>query len=155
MAGKRGGRKLSDLEYNVFNSTMRENEDMEAMRNNKGCMTVFVGIMITLVVCFVIMAAVQMGHNAPAITCAEPGCSNRPRSGSNYCWLHGSSQTSTRRKGGSSAGSGSGSSSSGGGSIVNRGSSSDNDKQPSKSKIFSGIENKDSTGSSSSGSITD
>lgn len=132
----RKSRKLKDLEYNVYNANS-EGDNMN-FNNNSGCMTLLAGLIITVIVCFVIVGAMQVGKNGPALTCATPGCSSRVKTGSRYCWLHSAKSTKTRKP------------SSSGGSVFDKGSvqtpSPDNYK---KRKIFSGVGESGSTGDTS------
>lgn len=133
----RRSRKLKDLEYNVYNANSA-GDDMQ-FNNHGGCMTLLAGIAITIIVCFVIIGAMQVGSNGPSLTCATAGCSNRVKTGSRYCWLHSAKSTKTRKP-----------SSGSGGSIFDKGSvqtpSPENYK---KRKIFSGVGESSSTGDTS------
>lgn len=144
MAGNnRKNRRLKDLEYNVYNSNPDGNNT--ETNNNSGCITLLAGLAITVIVCFVIMCAMQVGRNGPSLTCATAGCNNRVKTGSTYCWLHSPKSTKTRRQNTNS-----------GGSIFD----SEPEKtpvpeNPKRRKIFSGVEgstnNSDGKGSSDGG----
>ena len=106
-------KRLKDLEYNVFKKDMDSNNTPDNFigTNDKGCLTLLGTIIVFIVVVVFIIGFTQVGKNGPALTCAAPGCSNRLKPGSNYCWLH-SSQAKTKRSSSSSSGSASGGSSS-------------------------------------------
>lgn len=133
----RKSRRLRDLEYNVYNANS-ESDNMQ-FNNNSGCMTLLAGIVITFIVCFIIIGAMQVGRNGPSLTCATPGCSNRVKTGSRYCWLHSEKSTKTRKSNGGS-----------GGSVFDNGTvqtpSPENYK---KRKIFSGVGENSSTDNTS------
>ncbi len=133
----RKSKRLKDLEYNVYKAN---SEDTNInFNNNSGCMTLLAGLVITILVCVVIMGAMQIGRNGPALTCAAQGCSNRVKTGSKYCWLHSANSTKTRRP-----------SSSSGGSVFDKGTvetpSPENYK---KRKIYSGVGEDNQTDSKS------
>lgn len=141
-------KKLEDLEYNLLQHKRDKNISEGYIDNdNKGCLTLLAIVLVFIVTVVCIVGAMQVGKNRPSITCAEPGCSNHPKPGSNYCWIHGRSGSS-----GSSSSSSSGSSS-GGGSILG-GSSSDGNKKKddNKTKIWGGKGNEKSSNSSSNNS---
>lgn len=91
-------KKLKDLEYNVFKNGSDRGEENHLMNKNTGCMTLVIGIILTIIIIVVITGMGQLGKNGPKATCAEIGCSNRPRAGSNYCWLHSSTGKSNKKR---------------------------------------------------------
>ncbi len=124
-------KKISDLEYNVFGHNNENEQDTFVNPKNSGCMTMLAGLIVTILVVVTLVGLAQVGRNGPSPTCAEPGCSNKLKPGSNYCWLH--SGSSTRQ----SKGSGSSSDSSNDGSLIGGGSSS-KDSESKDVKIWSG-----------------
>lgn len=141
-------KRLKDLEYNVFRKDMdNKSSDNIIGTNDKGCLTLLGTILVFIVVVVCIIGFTQVGKNGPALTCAAPGCSNRLKPGSNYCWLHSSSSTGSRKSGGGSASS---SSSSGSGSVIGGSSSASEPKK--RNKIWNGEGNNKSNKSSSSSS---
>ena len=105
-------KRLEDLEYNVFrhnNDDSGSGAEFSKMYNS-GCLTILAGIVLTAIIVVALIGFMQIGRNAPAASCAAKGCSNKPKPGSNYCWIH--SQSYNSRSGSSSGitqGSGSGS----------------------------------------------
>ncbi len=88
-------RKLEDLEYNVFRKhTESGSAGNDGEFHDAGCLTILAGIIVTVIVLVAIVGFMQIGRNGPSAHCAAPGCSNRPKPGGNYCWLHSSSYSS-------------------------------------------------------------
>lgn len=145
-------KRLKDLEYNVFKKDLDSNNTPDNIIGTKdsGCLTSLGAIIVLIVVIVCIIGFMQVGKNGPALTCAAPGCSNRLKPGSNYCWLH-STQSNTRRStSGSSSSGSSSSSSSGNGSVIGGSSSSSEPKK--RNKIWNGEGNNKSSSSSGSSS---
>lgn len=143
-------KRLKDLEYNVFKKDLDSNNTPDNIIGTKdsGCLTSLGAIIVLIVVIVCIIGFMQVGKNGPALTCAAPGCSNRLKPGSNYCWLH-STQSNTRRStSGSSSSGSSSSSSSGNGSVIGGSSSSSEPKK--RNKIWNGEGNNKSSSSSGS-----
>lgn len=112
-------KKISDLEYNVFNGG-RNTSDTDDFINeqNRGCVTVLGGIIVTVLILVIVLGFMQIGRNGPAPNCAAPGCSNRLKAGSNYCWLHSKSVTKHRRNEKNNSSSDSSNSGTDGGSVI-------------------------------------
>lgn len=144
-------KRLKDLEYNVFKKDLDSNNTPDNIIGTKdsGCLTSLGAIIVLIVVIVCIIGFMQVGKNGPTLTCAAPGCSNRLKPGSNYCWLH-STQSNTRRSTSGSSSSSSSSSSSGNGSVI--GGSSSSGETKTRSKIWGGAGNDKSNKSSSSSS---
>ena len=88
-------KKLEDLEYNVF----RRHSDSGGAGDDgefggTGCLTILAGIIVTVIVLVAVVGFLQIGRNSPSAHCAVLGCSNKPKPGSSYCWLHSSSYSS-------------------------------------------------------------
>lgn len=110
-------KKIEDLEYNVFRHKMSDSgtgTDISKMYNS-GCLTILAGIVVTMIIIVVLIGLMQIGRNPPSASCAAKGCSNKPKPGSSYCWVHSPSHNSQSGSSmGISQGSGSGS-----GSLIN------------------------------------
>lgn len=142
-------KRLKDLEYNVFKKDMDSNNTPDNIIGTKdsGCLTTLGAIIVFIVVIVCIVGFMQVGKNGPSLTCAAPGCSNRLKPGSNYCWLH-SNQSNTKRSTSGSSSSSSSSSSLGNGSVIGGSSSSEPKK---RNKIWNGDGNSKSKNSTSTG----
>ena len=84
-------KKLEDIEYNVFNRQSSSGGDNDGGVHDSGCLTILAGIIVTVIVLVAVVGFMQIGRNGPSAHCAAPGCSNKPKPGGSYCWLHSSS----------------------------------------------------------------
>lgn len=143
MASKK---RLEDLEISLLE---HKSDNITDNTNNRGCLMVLAVVLVVIVVTVCIAGARQVGKSNTVVSCAEPGCSNRHKPGSIYCWLHGPGGSSGKTH---SSGSSS-SSSSGGGSIFGSSSSGSKDSgKEDRGKIWNGKGNEKSSDTSSSSS---
>lgn len=84
-------KKLEDLEYNVFKKDSGEDTDNNFWGSGSGCVPVLGGVILTIILIVVMVSFMQVGKVGPSSYCAVSGCSNKPRPGSRYCWLHSAS----------------------------------------------------------------
>ena len=84
-------KKLEDIEYNVFRKHSQHGGDDGDGIHDAGCLTILAGIIVTVIVLVAVVGFLQIGRNSPTAHCAAPGCSNKPKPGGSYCWLHSSS----------------------------------------------------------------
>ena len=89
-------KKLKELEYNVYKKNDKDSSDNQFWGGNSGCVSVLGGVIITIVLIVILMSFMQIGKVGPSAYCAVSGCSNKPRPGSRYCWLHSASNTSDK-----------------------------------------------------------
>ncbi len=88
-------KRIDDLEYNVYKNNLYSHEE-DTTEGNKGCVTVAVGIVITLILLFLI--AGSLAGSSYSAHCAYSGCGKKTVMGSNYCWQHGPTYLGTRKK---------------------------------------------------------
>ena len=115
---------INDLERNILrrNDILDDENSTPTSGGDRGCIVVVIAM---AVIIFIAVALINFAFSSDnkGMTCAEPGCSNKTKQGSNYCWFH---SPSTPVKNNSSGGS---SSSKNDGSIINGGSSDNSDKK--------------------------
>ncbi|MBQ3463166.1 MAG: hypothetical protein IJH36_08665 [Clostridia bacterium] len=95
MSPRKKPENFNELEYNVFKND-NNNTDNQFWGGGGGCVSVLGGVIITIILIVIITSFIQIGKVGPSAYCAVSGCSNKPRPGSRYCWLHSASNTSDK-----------------------------------------------------------